>query len=93
MSTNLETKAFKNGKVIVKGEGIVVEIDFPRVNVADVSNRYYYFVFEGTKLQGATVERKIEIAVEEMEQYKKIRGTRTSWTLDDGWMRKWKAKQ
>jgi len=61
-----EIKTFKNGKVVVKDDGIVVEIDFPRVNVADVSNRYYYFVFEGTRLRGATVEQKTEVAQAEL---------------------------
>lgn len=91
----MQTKTFKNGKVFVREAGVLVTVDpkeFPKVHVSDPLNRYYYFVFRGLQLfHSSSSGERIIIAVEELQKYLKIRGTRTSWTQNDLWLKKWKA--
>lgn len=91
----MQIKTYKNGRVDVKDDGIQVWIrpkDNPQVHLWDHVNRYGYVVYQGLTLgDSPTVETRTKIAIDVLNQYKTVRGQRTSWTVDDAWLRKWKA--
>ena len=90
----MQIKTYKNGKVILTDDKIQVWIshkDHPQVHLWDPVNRYGYVVFMGLDLAFPTTEVKTAVATKVLNQYKTVRGQRTSWTVDDAWLRKWKA--
>jgi len=93
----MEVKTFKNGKVILKDQGVEVVADpkeYPKVHVWDKINRYAFITFQGIALGNrieTTVKQREQVAKNTLNYYTTFRGTRTSWTKDDAWLRKWKA--
>ena len=89
-------KTYKNGKVVLKEDGIKIWIspkDHPQVHLFDDLNRYGYYVYRGISLcDNPTIEIRTELVKEILIQYKTVRGQRTSWTVDDAWLKKWKAR-
>ena len=91
----MQIKTYKTGKVVLTDEGIQVWIspkDDPKVHLWDDLNRYGYVVYQGVALgYNTTVETRARVATDVVNQYKTVRGQRTSWTIDDAWLKKWKA--
>lgn len=96
--------SYKNGKVILKtDDGITVTAGSPKfrlgtnspeIHLWDEQNRYGAVVFEGVKLgQSPTVEKKVEVMTHVLNQYLTYRGTRTSWTINDAWFKKWEKRK
>lgn len=93
--TEPEIQVFKNGKVILRWDGIEVRTNptGPFVHLVDRENRYAFFVGEGVALHGAEADAKIQLLKKWLLEYLHWRGQRTGWTPNDAWKRKWEAKR
>lgn len=102
-SNHVETKVFKNGKALLKTDGIVVKAGeqkvgygigngySPEIHLWDKHNRYSVIVFRGVELgYNPSDEVKIQVLQSVLQEYLSYRGTRTSWTINDAWMKRWK---
>lgn len=69
-----------------------LEVFNPEVLLTDMHYRYYGVFFRGDILPGSspTQDQKLAAMRDVLREYLTYRGTRTSWTQEDAWLRQWR---
>lgn len=84
---------FENGKMTLRVDGMELTVGHKpnEVRLTDSESRYYATFSRGDMLgSGPTQDQKLAAMRDVLREYLTFRGTRTSWTQEDAWLRRWR---